>query len=158
MSDTHGLRFGTSQEGLRMSSTETPVDPRKAGRTATWLISAHVVFVLLFIAGGAISLWRFSQNGQSSVNCFGTGSSCGHHSYALGVTLLVVGFVGNFITIAIGARLAIGYGMGAFAHYQRRRFSSDSMTFGAQPGAGLPPDWIGGQPPGTPGSPSGPPL
>jgi hypothetical protein len=137
----------------------------RAGRNATLLISAHVVLFLCFIAGGALTLYAFAKNGDSSVKCFGlnSGVNCGsHHSYVPGIVLIAVGFVGNLLVMAIGARLAIGYGLGAFAHYQRRRTFMDStlMSSSAPPGwaGGEPPGWVGGQPPGTPGSPTGPPL
>jgi hypothetical protein len=144
-----------------MSGAEAPRGSARVGRIATQLISAHVVFVLLFIAGGALTVWTFARNGQTSVNCFGDSfGSCGdHHSYVLGVTLLVVGFVGNLITMAVGARLAIGAGVGALAYFQRRRPSLMTDTTDRPDGFGNePPGWVSGQPPGTPGSPTGPPL
>lgn len=126
--------------------------PARVGRSVTLLIGAHVAFVVLFVAGGALSIWTFARNSQTSVNCAGgLGGACGHHSYVLGVTLLAVGFVGNLLTMAIGARLAVGYGVEAFG-YLRTRGSSAPVA--PHP----PPDRVGGQPPGTPGSPTGPPL
>jgi hypothetical protein len=136
-----------------MPGAELSAQPARAGRSATLLIAAYLVCLLLFIAGGAVIIWTFAQNGQTSVNCVGDFvDSCGtHHSYVLGGALLGAGFIGSLITVAIGARLAVGSGLGALAYVQRRRSWPTEMP------PPTPPDWVGGQPPGTPGSPSGPP-
>jgi hypothetical protein len=122
------------------------------------VITANVVCFLMFAAGGALSVVTFARNGNSSVSCnAGFATTCAHHSYTLGLTLLIAGFVGVLLTIAVAGRLGIGFGLGMLASYQRRRAS---MMSPAQPvwGGGEPPGWVGGQPPGTPGSPTGPPL
>lgn len=145
-----------------MADPAESIQPSRVARAATLLIAAHVVFILLFIAGAALSIWAFADNGQSSVNCFGLATSCGHHhSYVPGAVLLVVGFVGNLVTMAVGARVAVAVGMSAFSYYQRRRMSMSSMDattppMGMPPTSTDPPGWVGGQPPGTPGSPTGP--
>lgn len=94
----------------------------RAGRHATWLIVAHVVFILIFAAGGVLTLWAFVHNGDASMDCFDPpAAACGsHRSYVPGATLLAVGFVGNLVTIAVAARLAIGYGLGVAARYSNR--------------------------------------
>ncbi|MGN6472195.1 MAG: hypothetical protein ACTHK4_00920 [Mycobacteriales bacterium] len=140
-----------------MSSGEGAFQPERIGRAATLLISAQAVFFLLFAAGGAVTIWTASRNGNNSVSCVNAfGMSCGHHhSYALGITMLVIGLVGLVITVAVGQRLAVGLGLGALAVYQRRRMSGDgALAMPTAPGAQA--DWVGGQPPGTPGSPTGP--
>jgi len=106
-----------------VTDTELPTPLAKAGRSATLLIVAHIVFILMFIAGGIVTFWTFWQDGSTSAECFGAANgACGaHHSYVPGITLLAVGFVGNLITIAVSARLAIGYGLGALARYQQRQ-------------------------------------
>lgn len=102
--------------------TEAQGQDARAGRAATLLIVAHVVFGVLFVAGAILTLWTFVRNGQTSVDCFGgSAGSCGsRHSYVLGATLLAVGFVGNLVAIAVAARLAIRYGRGVMARLQRR--------------------------------------
>lgn len=112
-----------------MTDAEVPGELARAGRSATWLIVAHTVFLLMFVAGGALTFWTFASNGSTSVDCFGgVTPSCGsHHSYVPGLTLLAVGFVGNLITIAVAARLAIGYGLGALARYRRQRPSPPGL-------------------------------
>jgi hypothetical protein len=97
-------------------------------------IAANVVFFLLFAAGGALTLVTFSRNGNSSLNCAaGFANTCAHHSYTLGVALLITGFVGLVLTIAVAGRLGLGFGLRMLAAYQQRRA-------------------------GTPGSPPAPPL
>lgn len=105
-----------------MTSAEQPVDPAEVGRRATWLLGAQLFCMLLFVAGGALGIWTFAKNGQSSLDCFPASvEPCGsHHSYVLPVTLLVTGFVGSLILIAVSGRLAIGYGARALAAYERR--------------------------------------
>ncbi|MDQ1748427.1 MAG: hypothetical protein QOD07_2690 [Frankiaceae bacterium] len=102
--------------------TEGQGQDARAGRAATLLIVAHVVFGVLFVVGAVLTLWTFARNSQTSVDCFGgSDGTCGaHHSYVLGATLLAVGFVGNLVAIAVAARLALRYGRGLMARLQRR--------------------------------------
>jgi hypothetical protein len=135
-----------------MSGADPPVVPSRVARSATWLIAAHVVFFLLFVAGGVLTIATAAHNGNVSVNCLGGfGPTCGHHeSYVPGFTLIAVGFLGSLIVVAVGARLTIGYGLGALAYFQRRRMlMADSSPIG-------PADT--GSPPGSPGSSTGPAL
>jgi len=106
-----------------MTDSELSPTLARAGRSATLLLVVQLVLFLMFVAGGLICFWTFWQNGRTSVDCSAVqAGACGaHHSYVLGVTLLAVGFFGNLIAMVVGARLAIGVGLGALSRYQQRQ-------------------------------------
>jgi hypothetical protein len=161
----------------------TPTDVMaKASKMLQRVMLAQLVWFLCFAAGGVLGVWSAWKNGNLPSFCSLAGNqrepagvinqylaSCAHHSYVLPVTLLVVGIVGLMVTGYVATRLAfkyLGAGAVAFLRQGRRRMGPMGPRMGAQnmgggfPGGptGMPPDFNAGLPPGTPGSPTGPPL
>jgi tRNA A-37 threonylcarbamoyl transferase component Bud32 len=170
---------GTQDRGSSdvWATPEESDNAASAGRAATaqgiavlrWVMAIEVLWFLMFGSGGALLVWRFSQNASSDVSCFGSGASslgananCGpHHGLIVPIALLVVGFVAFIVTaVATSAWAVKRFGIGVLAYMRRQRYwqpGAPTATAGAPGsipgGAG----WPGGMPPGTPGSPSGPP-
>jgi hypothetical protein len=156
----------------------TPADVMaKATKMLRRVMSLQIVWFLSFFAGGAVGIWTAWKNTHLPASCVdlqggplvGTLPGCTHHSYVLPVVLLVVGIVGMMVTGYVATRLALKYlgaGAVAFLRQGRRRAGPMSSRMGRPgpnmgtpfPGVGPPPDFDAGLPPGTPGSPSGPPL
>ena len=96
-------------------------------------------------------------------------ADCAKHSYLWPLVLMLVGITGLLVTGYVATRLAVKYlgaGAAAFLRSGRRFVGPMGPKMSAQnmgawfPGSsgGVPPEVKGGLPPGTPGSPSGPPV
>ena len=158
----------------------TPQDVMaKATKMLQRVMSLQLVWFFCFAAGGVLGVWTAWKNGHLPAVCTGSSvgtssasgnpllAGCTHHSYLLPVTLLLLGIVGLIVTGYVATRLAfkyLGAGAVAFLRQGRRRMGpmgprTGGENMGGFPGSptGMPPDLDAGLPPGTPGSPSGPP-
>ncbi|MGD0944397.1 MAG: hypothetical protein ABR972_09010 [Acidimicrobiales bacterium] len=183
--DRHLRSFGEGATGGRavMGSevVQTPADVMaKATRMLKRIMLLQMVWFLCFLAGGVLTVWTAWKNAHRPSACpRGSGpsqtaplsviESCAHHSYLLPVVLVLIGVGGLLVTGYVATRLAVNYlGAGAAAFLRSGRLFMGPM--GPRPGGqdmgggfpgqtgGMPPGFHSSLPPGTPRSPSGPPL
>jgi len=175
--------FSDGRTEVESEVVPTPTDVMaKATKMLQRVMSLQLAWFLCFSAGGLLGVWTAWKNHHLPANCT-IGSSliqrgvstaatrCPHHSYVLPGILLAVGIVGLLVTGYVATRLAVKYlGAGAIAFLRqgRQRMGPMGPRTGGQsmgggfPGAGstggVPPNVNARLQPGTPGSPSGPPL
>jgi len=139
-------------------------------RKLRWLVLAQFVGMLCLFGGLVLVMVTVQHNSEiDSGLCSGiSGSlgSCGsHESYVLPVVLAGFGYLMAMIGFISARRLALKtFGRSGLRVMRRRRPAG--MGVPGMPGGpmglpgmpGGPPDFPGGLPPGTPGSPSRPPL
>ncbi len=159
----------------------TPADVMaKATRMLQRVMSLQLVWFLCFSVGGVLAVWTAWKNTHLPASCTvlnpllqhassTTAADCAKHSYLWPLVLMLVGITGLLVTGYVATRLAVKYlgaGAAAFLRSGRRFVGPMGPKMSAQnmgawfPGSsgGVPPEVKGGLPPGTPGSPSGPPV
>jgi hypothetical protein len=117
-------------------------------------------FFVMFGVGGFLLVYDFGKQSQPAFGSCGGTPFCSSPSLAVPIVLIAVGFFGMIITMVVATQWAIRtLGVGAIAYLRRRRRmgAAGGMETGVM-GMDGPPSWPGGMPPGTPGSPTGPPL
>jgi hypothetical protein len=147
---------------------ETPAEVMaKATRMLKRVMSLQVVWFVCFLGGGLVTLRAAWKNTHLPAACNGQGGTarassvvaavtagCAHHSYLVGVILVLVGIAGLLVTGYVATRLAVRYlGAGAMAFLRSgrsfvgpmgpRRGAQDAGGFPGSPGGslnvGLPP-------------------
>lgn len=138
-----------------------PGAPENLRRVLRLLVLTQVVGMLCLVGGVVWIMLAVAHNASAAVQ-FCTGSACGRESYVPAVVLAALGYVmamTGFITWRRRALKAFG-SMGYFGRGRRRRMPLPGLPGGPPlPGSAADPSQFpGGLPPGTPGSPAGPPL
>jgi len=132
-----------------MSGQETQQQHLARGtRLVTRLTATTGVWFLCFVGGGAWLAYRLFHSISSSCP-YGVAGCAGHNPSLAGpIALLIIGFVGFFVTGVVASILSARYlGRGATAFLRAHRTSSLAVS--------TPPPWTGGPPPGTPPWPGG---
>ncbi len=170
-----GAMGGRASTGSEVLATPAEV-MSKATRMLQRVMVLQVVWFVCFVAGGLLTVWTTWKNTHLPSACAGhvvrggtaLASGCGHHSYLWPVLLVLIGIIGLLATGYVATRLAVKYlgaGAAAFLRSGRRFVGPMGPRAGTQDmGEGFPdstggsaPGFSAGLPPGTPGSPSGPP-
>lgn len=117
----------------------------------------QAVGMLLLFGGVAWIMVTVLHNASAAVQlCSGT--SCGRESYVAPVILAAAGYVVAMTGFIRWRRRALKlYGTAPYLGRRRRRPPMSGMPGRGMPGSLDPPQFPGGLPPGTPGSPTGPP-
>jgi hypothetical protein len=134
---------------------ETPAEIlAKATMMLKRVMSLQVVWFVCFLVGGLLTLRAAWKNAHLPAACQSQGdvtkaasvvaavtAGCEHHSYMLGVILVLVGIVGLLVTGYVATRLAVRYlGAGAMAFLRGGRSFVGPMgpRRGAQDTGGFP--------------------
>ncbi len=119
------------------STNSMPFDPPFTGAGVTkgvsvlrWLLALQLTWFFTFGAGAVLLVWTFYENGRATVNCESlvgiplgsAGIDCSnHHSLALPILLIVLGFIG-FVTTGLRASTwaVKRFGTGLVSYWRRR--------------------------------------